>query len=265
MQVRETAGAVTNWGMIVRVKATEAVCCGVPESVTLSVSGVAVSGDVGVPLIAPVEVFSVSPAGSVPEVNCQVYGGTPPDTGGAIEHGVFTMQVGSVGGEITSRGSTVIMTVVAALCCGVPESVTLNMNGVAVNADVRVPLIAPVAELRVNPAGSVPEVNCQVYEETPPVAVRVIEHDVVVMQLRETVGAVINWGMIVKVRFAEALCCGVPESVTLNVSGVAVAGDVGVPLTTPSVVFSVNPAGSVPEVNCQVNGGVPPVAATPCE
>ena len=165
----------------------------------------------------------------------------------------------------STRFMTAIVTVVVALCCGVPESVTLNVNGVAATAEVGVPLMAPVAELRVSPEGRVPEVNCQVYGVTPPAAVSVTEHAAFIVQLRETVDAVVSWGMIVSVKVTEALCCGVPESVTWNVSGVAVTGEVGVPLTTPLVVFSVNPPGRVPEVNCQVYGSVPPVAATPCE
>jgi hypothetical protein len=64
--------------MIVSVKDTDAVCTRALESVTLKVSGVAVTGVVGVPPIAPVAVFRVSPDGSVPAVNCQVYGADPP-------------------------------------------------------------------------------------------------------------------------------------------------------------------------------------------
>jgi hypothetical protein len=56
-------------------------------------------------------------------------------------------------------------------------------------------------------------------------------------------------------------CCGVPESVTLNVSRVAEAAAEGVPLITPVVGFNVNPAGSVPAINDHVSEGTPPVAA----
>jgi hypothetical protein len=57
---------------MVNVKDAVAVCAGVPESVTLNVSGAAVACAVGVPLITPVEGFNVKPNGSVPEVNCQL-------------------------------------------------------------------------------------------------------------------------------------------------------------------------------------------------
>jgi hypothetical protein len=56
----------------VSVKAAAAFCAGEPESVTLNVSGVAVTPAVGIPPITPVEAFNVKPGGSVPEVNCQV-------------------------------------------------------------------------------------------------------------------------------------------------------------------------------------------------
>jgi hypothetical protein len=56
---------------MVRVKAAVAVCGGVPESVTLNVSGVPITCAVGVPLIPPVAGFNVKPDGSVPAVNCQ--------------------------------------------------------------------------------------------------------------------------------------------------------------------------------------------------
>jgi hypothetical protein len=54
------------------LKLAVTLCAGVPESVTLNVSGAAVTAAVGVPPIAPVEAFNVKPNGSVPEVNCQV-------------------------------------------------------------------------------------------------------------------------------------------------------------------------------------------------
>jgi hypothetical protein len=45
---------------------------GLLESLTLMVSGVALTAAVGVPLIAPVAAFSDSPAGNVPLVNDQL-------------------------------------------------------------------------------------------------------------------------------------------------------------------------------------------------
>jgi hypothetical protein len=58
---------------------------------------------------------------------------------------------------------------------------------------------------------------------------------------------------------------GAVESVTLNVSAVAFAAAVGVPLITPVEEFSVKPLGKVPDVSDHVYGLVPPVADNVCE
>ena len=60
-------------------------------------------------------------------------------------------------------------------------------------------------------------------------------------------------GTMVNVKFVvNAVCAGEPESVTLNVSGVATTWVEGVPLISPLEAFSPNPAGNVPPVSCQV-------------
>ena len=69
---------------------------------------------------------------------------------------------------------------------------------------------------------------------------------------------------IVSVRFAFIVCAGELESVTLNVSGVALTATVGVPVTKPAE-FSVRPPGNVPEMSAQVYGEVPPEAVNVCE
>ncbi len=56
----------------VRPSVAELVWAGVLESMTWNVSELAFAVAVGVPVIAPVEGLSVSPAGSVPLVNDQV-------------------------------------------------------------------------------------------------------------------------------------------------------------------------------------------------
>jgi hypothetical protein len=63
---------ITICGMTVSESVTVAVCGGVPESVTLKVSDVAVTAAEGVPPIAPVAGFNVKPAGSFPPTNCQL-------------------------------------------------------------------------------------------------------------------------------------------------------------------------------------------------
>jgi hypothetical protein len=67
---------------------------------------------------------------------------------------------------------------------------------------------------------------------------------------------------IVSVRFTVLETgVGVLESVTLNVSALAVTVAVGRPLIAPVVASSVKPS-SEPIVNAHVKGGVPPVAAS---
>jgi hypothetical protein len=56
----------------VRLRLTDLLCAGMLESVTVTVSMVALAVSVGVPVIAPVEAFSARPAGNVPLVNDHV-------------------------------------------------------------------------------------------------------------------------------------------------------------------------------------------------
>ena len=57
---------------------------GTAESTTCTVNA-KVPRFVGVPAIAPVAAFSVSPGGSEPEITAHVNGGCPPDTATALE------------------------------------------------------------------------------------------------------------------------------------------------------------------------------------
>jgi hypothetical protein len=63
---------------IVNVSLTDLLAGGTPESATWNVRGVLVTVCVGVPVIAPVDAFNISPAGSVPLVSVHIYGGVPP-------------------------------------------------------------------------------------------------------------------------------------------------------------------------------------------
>ena len=56
----------------VRLRLTDLLCAGMLESVTVTVSMVALAVSVGVPVIAPVDGFSVSPAGSAPLVRTRL-------------------------------------------------------------------------------------------------------------------------------------------------------------------------------------------------
>ncbi len=63
---------------MVNVILTDLLPGGVLESATWNVRAVLVTACVGVPVSAPVEAFSIRPAGSVPLVRDHVYGGVPP-------------------------------------------------------------------------------------------------------------------------------------------------------------------------------------------
>jgi hypothetical protein len=63
---------------MVKVRFTVALCTGDPESTILNVTARPVTGAVGVPLTTPVDEFSESPLGSVPEVMLQVNVAVPP-------------------------------------------------------------------------------------------------------------------------------------------------------------------------------------------
>ena len=162
-----------NCGRMVNGSVAVTVCAGVPESVNWKVREVAVAAAVGVPLITPVVAPNVNPAGSVPEVNCQLYDGVPPCAPSEKEYDVPTAPFGSADVVICRPGGSIVkLRVVVPVCTGGPGSVTLKLREVAVTAAVGVPLIRPDA-FSVSPAGSVPEVNCQLWEPAPPVAARV--------------------------------------------------------------------------------------------
>jgi|ERR1017187_10567836 hypothetical protein len=101
------------------------------------------------------------------------------------------------------------------------------------------------------------------YGVVPPVAASVAEYGTVAIPSGSASMLMVRGvDTTVKVRFAVAVCAGEPESVTLKLNGVALAVAVGVPLIRPDDAFRINPAGRVPEVNCQLYDPVPPVAAS---
>jgi hypothetical protein len=101
----------------------------------------------------------------------------------------------------------------------------------------------------------------QVYGGVPPLAARLCEYAVLISppgnDVVVTVGAV---AMLI-----ERACVADTEtlSVTFTVK-LAVPDADGVPLIWPAA-LSVKPVGSVPAEMDQVYGGVPPLAAKPCE
>jgi hypothetical protein len=53
---------------MVKLRLTDWLCAGLPESVALKVSGVLLTAADGVPVMAPVEAFRLRPVGKVPLV-----------------------------------------------------------------------------------------------------------------------------------------------------------------------------------------------------
>jgi hypothetical protein len=145
---------------------------GLLESLTLKVSGVALTAAVGVPLMAPVEVFSDSPAGNVPLVSDQLYGVAPPVAFRLALYAVPTWPFGNDVVVMASGAAIVSESDTDLLWTGLLESLTLKVSEVALTAAVGVPLMAPVAAFRDSPVGNVPLVSDQLYGVVPPVAFR---------------------------------------------------------------------------------------------
>jgi len=137
------------------------------ESTTCAVK-LNVPAVVGVPVMAPVELFSVKPAGSDPLVMENVYGGVPPPATRAELYATPTCPV-PVGQVRVGGGSTTTMLQFEAV---VPAELPLESTTCAVKLNVPVvlgvPVMAPVAVFSVNPAGSDPLVSEKVYGPTPP-------------------------------------------------------------------------------------------------
>ncbi len=147
--------------------------------------------------------------------------------------------------------------VAVAVCCGVPESFTVTV-ALLVPDTVGVPLITPVPALIVNPVGR--PVADQVYDVTPPVAATVALYGTfLVPEVSGDVVVMVSCELMVIAKFADAVCCGLPESFTVTVALLDPAA-VGVPLITPVLAPIVSPAGR--PVADQVYPDTPPVAAT---
>ena|ERR1035438_5035496 len=161
---------IVNCAVIVRVRFTIALCAGEPASVALNVSGVPVTAMAGVPLIAPVEAFSVNPVGSVPRISCQLHAPVPPVLASVCEYAVFTMPLASAVVVITRGGATNRIRFAVAVCCGIAESFTVTAT-VLLPAVAGVPPISPVEALIERFAGN--PVADQVKDPVPPLALSV--------------------------------------------------------------------------------------------
>src|ERR1035437_259096 len=125
----------------------------------------------------------------------------------------------------------------AAVCVGVLASVTCKVSKVPATSAAGIPLISPVAGFSVTPNGILPAVNFHVYGTVPPVATSVCEYPAPTTPMLSNavvmVSGPVDVAAMVSVKAAVALCAGVLESVTLNVSGEAVPTAVGVPPIAP--------------------------------
>jgi len=153
--------------LIVMERLAVAVCWGLPASFTVILAET-VPAVVGVPLITPVLLFIVNPAGK--PVADHIYGVVPPVAATVALYRTFATPAGREMLVIASLGLIVMERLAIALCWGVPASFTV-MLAVLVPAVVGVPLITPVLLFIVNPAGK--PVADQVYGFVPLIAATV--------------------------------------------------------------------------------------------
>jgi hypothetical protein len=138
--------------------------------------------------------------------------------------------------------------VFAAVPAAVPrESTTCAAKGKDPDA-VGVPMMAPVDEFSVRPAGRLPEVIEYVYGATPPVAFRLELYGTPTCPAVAAHASVGVATAIVMPHEFELVPAAVPrESTTCAVKGKA-PGAVGVPVMAPVDGFSVRPVGKLPDV-----------------
>ena len=159
--------------LMVRLRFAVAVAGGVCESLTCTVK-LWVPWLVGVPVMAPEE-LRVRPAGKLPEVIDQVYGGTPPEAASEPLYGTpidpaVSEEVVIDRGELTLMVSEAMSTAAV----GVWESVTEILKVVELTV-VGVPLMMPPV-LMVRPVGNVPDASAQVKGPLPPVELSMVEY-----------------------------------------------------------------------------------------
>ena len=115
---------------------------------------------VGVPVMAPVLVFKVRPAGSVPLVTAYTYGAVPALAAALDEYGVPTV---SEAFSVANVSTGQIFNANVRVPLQPRESVAGKVSEVpAPLLVVGVPLITPVEALKLKPEGSVPVVSASV-------------------------------------------------------------------------------------------------------
>jgi hypothetical protein len=99
---------------------------------------------------------------------------------------------------------------------GLPESVTWKVR-LAVPGVVGVPVIAPVDEFRLRPAGRVPEVTLHVNGETPPLFVSVTLYAVPAVALTSEVDVMAGGGVTVMVTVTNLVASPTDVAVSVTV------------------------------------------------
>lgn len=236
-----------------------ALCCGEPESTTLSVK-LYVPDWVGVPEMVPVVAANVSPAGNLPDGIDHVNAGVPPVVATVSAYATPTVPLLNEDVVIV-RVAGAIVTVYDwdAFSAGCEESETWMVN-VDLPLPVGLPEIVPLL-LRLKPAGSVPEETVHAYGVMPPVAARVDEYDCPFVPLGNEV-VVMTRGCtdaaMATVNDFESDNCGEDESTTFRVK-VKDPTAVGVPERMPPL-LKVSPVGNDPERTLHEYGVLPPEA-----
>src|SRR5437588_7558290 len=132
-----------------------------------------------------------------------------------------------------------------------------------VPAAVGVPLIVPVAALRLKPGGREPVLRSQLYGGFPPLANNFCEYCAPTAPFGSWVPVVMLSAGVLIVRLKDLVAVAAALSLTFTVKLYVPPVD-GVPDKLP-VLESDRPVGNVPEANDQAYGGVPPVADNTCE
>ena len=208
---------------------------------------------VGVPVTAPVDVFSVKPAGNVPTIE-YVYGDVPPVTvSAALLNTAPTSPDVPVARQVNCGPATIVYGQLPVAATPF-ASVTWIEN---VPAAVGVPVTAPVDVFSVKPAGNVPTIE-YVYGELPPVTVSAALLNTAPTSPVFPVARQVNCGPATIV-YGQLPVAATPFASVTWIENVPAA--VGVPVTAPVDVFSVRPAGNVPTIE-YVYGDVPPVTVS---
>ena len=143
---------------------------------------------VGVPVIAPVDVFSDKPVGNEP-TNAYVYGAVPPEAVTVWLYAMFCVVAGRLAGFSVSAASTVPEYAREPVESAASVAVIVKLYAPPV---VGVPLIWPVDVLSVNPAGNMPADTAYVYGPRPPDAVIVWLYDTPTAGFGSVVGEIVS-------------------------------------------------------------------------